>query len=62
MAPGGLARTGVSEGPAGFVKDGGADLSPHRFTPALGERVTVTVEPERVTGDWFVAIYPSPEG
>ncbi|MFD0596445.1 hypothetical protein ACFQZ4_32835 [Catellatospora coxensis] len=29
-----------------------------RFAPRPGSQLTITVEPERLTGDWYVAIYP----
>ncbi|MFC7246293.1 hypothetical protein ACFQO7_27775 [Catellatospora aurea] len=33
-----------------------------RFAPRPGAQLTITVEPERLTGDWYVAIYPQQPG
>ncbi|MEU7821773.1 SigE family RNA polymerase sigma factor [Catellatospora sp. NPDC049133] len=44
--------TGISLDPAMRYDSG------FRFTPRPGSQLTITVEPERMTGDWYVAIYP----
>ncbi|GAA1389663.1 SigE family RNA polymerase sigma factor [Catellatospora chokoriensis] len=32
------------------------------FAPRPGSRITITVEPERLVGDWYVAVHPQPRG
>ncbi|WP_155372282.1 SigE family RNA polymerase sigma factor [Catellatospora vulcania] len=44
--------SGVALDPA-FPYDNG-----FRFAPRPGATITITVEPERLVGDWYVAIYP----
>ncbi|MEU8081626.1 SigE family RNA polymerase sigma factor [Catellatospora citrea] len=41
-----------------FLGSGRTYLNGARFDPRPGSSITITVEAERMTGDWFVQVYP----